>query len=183
MKAKYSILTIFICSTIVSCSNGQTNEISCAAGQRIELTQDVLKLLAQYISSVNSGRTGENNYKVFRLLIEQKDHEVSFRIYPIIYYSHLVNDPPSAYLDLKVGLILINTGIEKISMHDQRFLEELKKLVGIRLENDLAADGKTVKPGFRHRTYNPEVWKVVLGDSIMINKEAEQPVRIKFIDK
>ncbi|MBL0745364.1 hypothetical protein [Chryseolinea lacunae] len=140
------------------------------------LRADVRLVVESYIDSVNFEREQNQKYHFFRMVVRETDSQTKFRIYPEIYLSSLVKDPPYQYLTLGDNTIVVNSGMERFTENDT-LLKMFLKSDTLNLINDLNDDG-AIDPNYQHQTFDPITWEITVnGDSIAVDKTPNAMLR------
>lgn len=132
----------------------------------------IIAVIKDYISNNITGPP-----RVFTLVIQRKDYlTTSMNLCSIGLYSTFNEMLPSGYFKIDDHLILVYTGLERFSEPDSKYVEELKSVIGNRLQNNLLPNG-SINPDVNVPMYDPQAWEITLfKDSILANRDSARNV-------
>lgn len=132
----------------------------------------VIESIREYIQNNSEGVP-----RVYTMVIKRDGLlTTSFTLCSITTYNELSKSIPTGYFLIDNKVVLVYTGLEKLQQPDQKFVNELKYVIGDDLENNLLPDG-TLDPNYNARIFDPWAWEIKLvKDSLIINKDSARNV-------
>ena len=170
--------SMVLCAHLLACTEKkEVNEANLAGVSSLIFTHARLQsTISEYIRlSETDGKA-----KVYRLVIQQGNGDVSFKLTYVKNYSEVLMHPPTAYFKARGRIVLINSGLETICEPDSTFMRGLEDIILPNLINDVTPDnnGSVRAPIL----YYAEVWDVEVHkrDSLTVKRNGKAPY-VKYL--
>lgn len=118
--------------------------------------------------------------KVYRLVIEQGNGDIVFKLSYIRNLSELLRHPPTAYFLIDGRTVLVNSGLEKVTQPTVSFMKDLQESVRPYLKNDVMSD--SIGSGIMPVVYYADVWDIEIhtDDSLTVSRKGRSPY-VKYL--
>lgn len=159
------IVTLFGCNSEKSDTRQSKTDWELIPSGNTFDNQKITSIIEEYIDN------NKETPRVYTMLVQRENVLMtSFQLCAIKTYSELHKLVPSDYFWVKDNIVLVYTGLERLSKKDDKFLTRLEGIVGDRLADDLSTDGKTKTPNYP-MIFDPSTWQVrVSGDSVTVER-------------